>query len=122
VQFWKGNGEESIRAFRSLVELTNGALGLGYLGLAAGKFDRPDVARNALARVEQAAHERYISPLDRCLCLAALGDYEQAFAQLDQAFEERVSDLVRLPVLPWPADMRNDPRFAQAVARLKLPE
>ncbi len=121
VHFWKGNGEESVRAFRSLVELTHGALGLGYMGLAAGKFDRPDLARSALARVEEAARERYVSPLDRSLCLAALGEYEGAFGALELAFEERVSDLVRLPVLPWPADMRNDPRFAKAVARLKLP-
>lgn len=121
VHFWMGNGEESIRAFRSLVELTNGRVGLGYLGLAAGKFDRPDLARSALARVEQAATERYSSPLDRSLCLGALGEYEPAFAWLERAFEDRVSDLVRLPVLPWPADMRNDPRFADAVARLQLP-
>ncbi|MDX2121086.1 MAG: protein kinase [Gemmatimonadota bacterium] len=121
VHFWMGNGEESIRAFRSLVELTNGGVGLGYLGLAAGKFDRTDLARSALARVEEAARKRYTSPLDRSLCLAALGEYESAFTWLDQAFEDRVSDLVRMQVLPWPADMRNDPRFAQAVARLKLP-
>jgi len=121
VQFWMGNGEESVAAFRSLVQLTNGALGLGYLGIAAGKFERTDLARHALTRLEEAALERYVSPLDRGLCHAALKEHESAFECLEQAFEERVSDLVRLPVLPWPADMRNDPRFAEMVSRLHLP-
>jgi eukaryotic-like serine/threonine-protein kinase len=121
VHVWLRNGDEAIRAFRSLVELTNGAVGLGYLGLAAGTFGRPDVATDALARLEAAAKERYVSPLDRSICLAALGRYEPAFECLEQAFADRVSDLVRLTVLPWPADMRNDPRFAALVARLKLP-
>ncbi len=121
VHVWLRNGEQAIRAFRSLVELTNGALGLGYLGITAGAFGRQDVGEEALARLEARAKERYVSPLDRSLCLAGLNRYEPAFEALEQAFTDRVSDLVRVTVLPWPADMRNDPRFAGFVARLGLP-
>jgi TolB-like protein/lipoprotein NlpI len=121
VHVWLRNGEEAIRAFRSLVELTQGAVGLGYLGLAAGTFGRSDIAEGALARLEAVARQQYVSPLDRSICHAALNRYELAFACLEQAFVDRVSDLVRLTVLPWPADMRNDPRFAALVERLKLP-
>ena len=72
-------------------------------------------------RIEEARATRYVSPLDDAMCHAALGEYSQAFDRLDQAFDDRVSDLVRLKVLPWPPDMRNDTRFAAAVARLNLP-
>ncbi|HEX5817378.1 MAG TPA: protein kinase [Gemmatimonadales bacterium] len=120
VHVWKGNGEEAIRAFRSLVELTKGAQGLGYLGMTAGKFGRTDLARSALARLEEAARERYVSPLDLSICHAGVGDYEAAFEWLDRAFDDRVSDVVRLTVLPWPVDMRNDARFVAALARLRL--
>jgi hypothetical protein len=101
--------------------LTNGAVGLGYLAICSGRFGRPNLAREAQMRIEEARATRYVSPLDDALCHAALGEYSQAFDRLDQAFEDRVSDLVRLKVLPWPPDMRNDTRFAAAVARLNLP-
>ncbi|MCC6316403.1 MAG: protein kinase [Gemmatimonadaceae bacterium] len=122
VHVYQGNGEAAIAAFRSLVALSNGTVGLGYLGITAGCFGRPDIAREALDRLEAKAREEYVSPLDRAICHAGLGEYEAAFTWLDRAFDDRVSDLVRIKVLPWPADMRNDTRFAAAVARLKLPE
>lgn len=121
VELYRGNGEAAIAAFRSLVTLTRGAVGLGYLGMCAGRFQRPDIAREALESLEAAAGTRYVSPLDRALCHAGMLDIESAFTWLERAFEDRVSDLVRIHVLPWPADMRNDSRFGALAARLKLP-
>ncbi len=121
IHVYRGNGDEAIAAFRSLVTLTAGSVGLGYLGIAAGHFRRPNVAREALMRLEELRVMRFVSPLDEALCHAGLGEYERAFDLLDRAFVDRVSDLVRLTVLPWPAEMRNDPRFERAVARLNLP-
>ncbi|MEO6444359.1 MAG: protein kinase [Gemmatimonadaceae bacterium] len=122
LQVHKGNGDEAIAAFRSLVTLSGGALGLGYLGMTAGRFQRPDIAREALDALESAAATKYVSPLDRAICHAGLDEFEAAFAWLDRAFDDRVSDLVRINVLPWPPDMRNDARFGAAVARLQLPK
>jgi serine/threonine-protein kinase len=121
IHVYAGHGDEAIEAFRSLVSLTNGALGLGYLAICSGRFGRPNLAREAQMRIEEARATRYVSPLDDALCHAALGEYSLAFDRLDRAFDDRVSDLVRLKVLPWPPDMRNDTRFAAAVARLNLP-
>ncbi|MDQ3350102.1 MAG: hypothetical protein M3545_19320, partial [Acidobacteriota bacterium] len=98
------------------------SVGLGFLGLAAGHFHRPGIAREALATLEAAAETQFVSPLDRAMCHAGLLEIEAAFKWLDRAFDERVSDLVRLRVLPWPADMRNDSRFATALTRMTLPE
>ena len=67
------------------------------------------------------ARERYVSPLELALVLAALGRHDEGFAALDRAFTERSSDVVRLGVLPWPDAFRHVPRFAEAVARLQLP-
>ena len=121
VHVWQGNSDQAIGAFRSLVALTGGTVGLGYLGLAAGYFGQPDIARESLRQLDEAAAVRFVSPLDRAMCHSSLGEYATAFEWLDRAFEARVSDLVRLNVLPWPADMRNDARFATALARLHLP-
>ncbi len=121
IHVYAGQGDEAIAAFRSLVTLTDGAVGLGYLAICGGHFGRPNLAREMLMRIQEARATRYVSPLEVALCHAALGEYRQALDHLDLAFEDRVSDLVRMKVLPWPADMRNDARFATAMARLNLP-
>ena len=117
VEVYKGNGDAAISAFRSLVTLTDRSVGLGFLGLSAGHFHRPAIAREALATLEAAAETQYVSPLDRAMCHAGLLEIEAAFTWLECAFDERMSDLVRLKVLPWPADMRNDARFDTIIAR-----
>ena len=53
-----------------------------------------------LGRLNEAALVRYVSPLERALCYAGLGRLEETFASLEAAFGDRVSDLVRLRVLP----------------------
>ncbi|MGE0442802.1 MAG: protein kinase [Gemmatimonadales bacterium] len=121
IHVWLGREEEAIRAFRSLVQLSNGELGLGYLGISAGRFKRTEIAASALAQLEEARAKRYVSPLDLAMCHAGVGDVQAAFDWLERAFEDRVSDLVRIKVLPWPPEMRNDPRFYAAVQRLNLP-
>ena len=119
---WQDRPDEAIAAFRRLVELTGGAIGLGYLGATAGFFGQTEIAREALAKLDEAQRVRYVSPLDCAMCRAGLGEYDEAFRLLDVAVNERVSDLVRLHVLPWPNAMRDDPRYASVARRVGIPE
>jgi serine/threonine-protein kinase len=119
---WQGRADEAIAAFQKLVDLTDGVIGLGYLGSTAGYFGRRDIARAALQRLDEAARSRYVSPLDCALCRAGLAEYDEAFRLLDAAVDERVSDLVRLHVLPWPEEMRTDARYRAIARRLGIPE
>lgn len=118
VHVHQGRFAEAIADFQRLVELTDGAIGSGYLGITAGIGGRHDITRAMLARLDDAAATRYVSPLDRSICHAGLGDVEETFRWLAQAVEERVSDLVRLRVLPWPNVVREDPRFERVAARI----
>ncbi|MCC6929002.1 MAG: protein kinase [Gemmatimonadaceae bacterium] len=116
VHIWQGRHQEAVADFQRLVDLTDGATGLGYLGITAGVGGHPEVAREALQRLEARARTQYVSPLDRAICHVGVGDYEEAFRWLTRAVDDRVSDLVRLYSLPWPAEIRADPRF-ESVAR-----
>ena len=120
IYVWQGRREEAIAAFSRLVALTDGAIGMGYLGITGGLGGHPEIARDVLHRLEVAAATRYVSPLDRAISHAGIGEVEETFHWLTQAVDDRVSDLVRLQVLPWPPEVRNDPRFAQVAARIGL--
>ncbi len=118
VHVYQGRFAEAIADFQKLVQLTDGTIGSGYLGITAGIGGRHDITRAVLARLDAASETRYVSPLDRSISHAGLGDVEATFHWLEQAVEERVSDLVRLRVLPWPNVVREDPRFERIAARI----
>jgi hypothetical protein len=58
--------------------------------------------------------------MEFALVQAGLGDVDAAFAALDDAVGARISDLVRLHLLPWPAAVRDDPRFEGLLRRIGL--
>ena len=65
---------------------------------------------------------RYVSPLDFARLYARLGDREQAFKYLDDAFIDRSPGLVLLNIdQAWDL-VRDDPRFLDAIRKAELPE
>ena len=120
VYFAKRQLDEARAAFQTVVDMTNGVVGLGYLGLTYGAAGRLDDARAVLARLESLTTERFVSPLDIALVTAGLGDVDRTFAALDGAVQERVSDMARVNLLPWPDAVRADARFAALLRRLGL--
>jgi len=64
---------------------------------------------------------RYVSPLDFARAYAQLGNKDQTFKYLDDAFGDRSPGLVFLKVdRAWDL-VRGDPRFAAAVKQVGLP-
>jgi tetratricopeptide (TPR) repeat protein len=113
----EGHFEDAVQSLRAAVEASGGRIGLGYLGEAFGVAERPDEARAVLARLQEDARTQYTSPLDFALVHAGLGEADQVFARLNQALDERISDMMRVALLPWPDAVRNDPRFTAVTAR-----
>jgi hypothetical protein len=109
-----------VQSLRAAVDASGGRIGLGYLGEAFGVAGRADEARAVLARLHDDARAQYTSPLDFALVHAGLGENDQVFRRLDQAFDERVSDMIRITLLPWPAAVRADARFEALLRRLNL--
>jgi hypothetical protein len=65
-----------------------------------------------LSRLEELSRTRYVSPLEFALVCAGLGRIDDAFAFLQKAYDDRVSDFARVNLLPWPDAVRDDVRFA----------
>jgi TolB-like protein/Tfp pilus assembly protein PilF len=118
----QGEPEKAVGAYERAVELTDGQLCLGYLGMAKAGMGDVEGAHAVLERMTEESANRYISPLDCALVYAGLGDVDATFEWLKTAEEERVSDLVRLKLLPWPEAVSSDPCFRELTHRLGLPD
>ena len=117
----QGELARAAEAYERANEVTNGLLCLGYLGMVKAEIGDIEAAHGVLTRMAEESTNRYISPLDRALVYAGLGDLDATFQWLDAAVEERVSDVVRLKLLPWPEAVVADPRFRDLVHHLELP-
>ncbi len=108
----------AIAAFEKAVELSGGLLARGYLGQALAMDGREVEARELLAQLDAAEATAYVSPLDRALIHAGLGEVDETVHALRAALDKRASDMVRLRLLPFPAVVRDDLRFRQLLAEV----
>ena len=60
-------------------------------------------------------------PMERARWHALLGELDEAFADLDQAFAERNVWAMFVTAVPELAPVRSDPRYAAVLERINLP-
>ena len=116
-----GRRSDGLCEIARAVDLSDGRIGLGYLGQAYGEDGGVAEAHEILQSLEHPADQRFVSPLDCALVCDGLGELDRAFACLDQALEMRISDVIRLKALHWSDALRSDRRFTALVARAGLP-
>jgi tetratricopeptide (TPR) repeat protein len=68
------------------------------------------------------AKSRHITSLSMAFLYAKNGDRNQALESLDRAYEEREGSLVNLNADPHWDELREDPRFADLLRRMNLPQ
>jgi tetratricopeptide (TPR) repeat protein len=121
----KGMFEEAIAAFHRAITVTRGRdkgvamAGLGHVYAVSG---RQTEARKILAELQRLSEHSYVPATDMALVYAGLGDKDKAFAWLDKAYEEHSFSLSSLKVEPRFDPLRSDPRFADLLRRIGLPQ
>jgi serine/threonine protein kinase/TolB-like protein/Flp pilus assembly protein TadD len=117
----QGKYEESIAAYKQAVSLmgrTSQLVGeLGYTYAVSGK--RAD-ALKMLDELKEMSARQYVSPLYFAFVHIGLGDKEQAFVHLEQAYQERSTWLMWIKVDPRFDPLRSEPRFAELLRRMNL--
>jgi len=109
----------AIEQLGTTARLSGGQLDqLAVLGLAYAEAGRRAEARKVLHQLEQASQQRPDIAHSMALVLAGLGEKDQAFARLEQAYREHDGSLILLKVNPLLDPLRSDARFQDLVRRV----
>ena len=93
---------------------------VAVLGLAYAEAGRRAEARKVLKTLEQASQQRPDLSHSIALVLAGLGEKDQAFARLEQAYQAHDGSLILLQVNPLLDPLRSDARFQHLLRRIFL--
>jgi TolB-like protein/Flp pilus assembly protein TadD len=97
-------------------------LGLNIVGFAYASCGERDKALRVIDELNSLAKQKYIPAISYAYVYADLGDRDQAFLWFNRAYQERSPSMVYLNVGRFLDSIRSDPRFADLVRRVGLPQ
>jgi serine/threonine protein kinase len=119
----KGMMDEAIREFQEAVSLSGrNPVYLGGLGQAYALAAKRREAMGVLEELKKQSRLRYVAARAIAEVYVGLGERDQAFFWLGKAIEERDGWLVHLRRDPRYDSLRSDPRFADLLRRIGLPQ
>jgi serine/threonine protein kinase/tetratricopeptide (TPR) repeat protein len=116
----KGLFQEAIAACQKARAQNDDPYVLGYLTYAYASLGKRDEAMKALAQINEAAKQRYVSAYTFATAYAGLGDKDQAFQWLERSNQDRAWEILYIKVDPLLDNLRSDPRFPELVKRVGL--
>ncbi|MCA1617586.1 MAG: hypothetical protein LC729_04130 [Acidobacteria bacterium] len=75
-----------------------------------------------LDQLKEITRQRYVSAYSFAIVYARLGEKDQAFQWLEKGYQDHALELPILKVDPLFDNLRSDPRFADLVRRVGLPQ
>ena len=103
---------------KELAIFPNSTASLSQLGYGYAMEGRRAEAQKVLDQLNERSKQRYISPANRAIIYAALGEKDKAFEWLEKGFEDRSVGAIK--VNPVYDPLRSDPRFADLLRRMNL--
>jgi len=119
----EGRYDEAIAEINRAIALSGGNVrDIATLGHAYAVSGKRDEALKVLGELQGQARQKYVSPYFIALIYTGLGEKEQAFAWLEKAYEQRHPYLILIKVEPVFDSLRSDPRFAELMRKVGLPQ
>jgi tetratricopeptide (TPR) repeat protein len=117
----KGQYEDAIPVLERTVTMMERSPGtIDSLATAYGYAGRRTEALRLINELKQRRKTSYVSAGALIDPYLALGDYDEAFAWLERAYQEKSASLQYLKVYPLFDPVRKDPRFADLLRRVGL--
>ena len=120
VYMLQGRHQEAIEILSSLPEGPFLVTKLGALGEAYALAGDAAAARDALDQLQHLSESVYVSPRGPIYIHAALGEWDTAFQELNQACDDHCPWLPSINVDPRFDSVRSDPRFRELLERMHL--
>ena len=115
----ESNGIQELEKARTLEK---SPLVMGHLGYYYAKTGRRDEARKLIEELQVLSKSRYVAAYWLAVIYAGLNEKDQAFTWLEKAYQDRSWWLVWLKTDPKVDGLRSDPRFADLMHRVGLPQ
>ena len=117
----QGRYEEAVTAYqRSRRGLGNILELAGCLGRIHALSGRRDKGLEAITQLRRASKKRYVPSYSIALIYCALGEQDDAFRSLEDAYAEHDEDLFLIKIDPRLDSLRADPRFPNLLQRVGL--
>jgi serine/threonine-protein kinase len=115
--------EEAVDALRKALQMSNSAsFAHAYLAYGLGRTGHKTECQAMIDEWLGQARQRYIPPTDIAIMYLGADNHEEAIAWLEKGYEQRDVWMAFLAVLPFWDPIRDDPRFADLVRRVGLPD
>ena len=117
----QGEAREAERVLREALTLPgSGAYSKATLGWLLAREGRCEEAVPLLQELERARAQGYVSPVAFAILHLGLGNLQDALDWAERAFEERRGWLAYVNVNPMFDPLRNEPRFAALIKKMRL--
>lgn len=113
----KGRYAEAISQF---IKSGNGPDSLGHRGNAYARAGKPAAARKTIAELQENVRRNGVGRYEIALVYAGLGEKQEAFNWLEEAYDAHDVGLLYLKIDPCLDTLRSDPRFDDLVRRVGL--
>jgi len=111
--------DEAIDELQTALTLSEGNTNeLAALGYAYGVAGKKALAKKTLGQLEERSGETYVQPMWLAAVHLSLGEKDEAFGEMQDAFRDRSGWVVFLNVDPLFDGVRNDPRFTTLLSRV----
>jgi TolB-like protein/Tfp pilus assembly protein PilF len=117
-QLLVGNRDGGLESLRRSAEVSQSPSFRAFLAYGLAATGQEIEARRELA--ELGSEEGYVRAEFLAAAYAMLGDRDEAFRQLDRAFEQRSAGMIYLHLDPLYDSLREDPRMDEMVRRIGL--
>jgi TolB-like protein/Tfp pilus assembly protein PilF len=119
----KGMYREGLSALEKYSALSrSGAASLALLGYSHARLGEREESLQMIEALKAASKQSFVSAFFVALVYAGLEDKDQAFTWLEKAYEERFNRLAYLKVEALWDPLRSDPRFADLLRRVGIPQ
>jgi TolB-like protein/Flp pilus assembly protein TadD len=115
-----GQFDLAIAIFKKLSATNGSSVFLAALGHAYALAGKNRDARRVLNLLNRQSKDQYVSPYGKAVIHLALGDRNQSFSCLEQAYEQRCEMMTWIKIDPAFDSIRTDLRFTSLLGRLGL--